>query len=189
MSVRNDSFLCLGSRKERTLAMWRAQADQIADAIRHLAVARKRTTALLLAVATMTSLGGVALFLPQSQLIAVFHDDAFYYFGVARNVATGHVSSFDGIHSTNGYHSLWLATLVPIFSTFPGDDLPLRAILAVQLVLIAIAGIALYRMLVPRLGAAAVTTALALVTLPGASMTLAGGLESSLVLVLLVATW
>ena len=43
---------------------------------------------------------------------ALTFDDAFYYFGIARNVAHGHGSTFDGINPTNGYHPLWQAICV-----------------------------------------------------------------------------
>jgi hypothetical protein len=46
-------------------------------------------------------------------------DDAFYYFQVARNVAAGLGSTFDGIHPTNGYHPLWLCMLVPFYRVLP----------------------------------------------------------------------
>ncbi len=42
-------------------------------------------------------------------------DDALYYFAIAHNVATGNGISFDGIHSTNGMHPLWVVLLTPIF--------------------------------------------------------------------------
>ena len=35
-------------------------------------------------------------------------DDTFYYLAVARNLATGHGSTFNGIVPTNGYHPLWM---------------------------------------------------------------------------------
>ena len=44
--------------------------------------------------------------------LAAYDDDAFYYFQIARNIATGHGSSFDGIHHTNGYHPLWMLVCV-----------------------------------------------------------------------------
>jgi hypothetical protein len=49
---------------------------------------------------------------------ALFNDDAFYYFGVARHIAQGDGSTFNGIDLTNGYHPLWLLLLVPIFAVF-----------------------------------------------------------------------
>lgn len=46
--------------------------------------------------------------------LAAYDDDAFYYFQIARNIATGHGSSFDGIHRTNGYHPLWMLVCVAV---------------------------------------------------------------------------
>ncbi|MFN7951447.1 MAG: HEAT repeat domain-containing protein [bacterium] len=46
---------------------------------------------------------------PIAELVRVFasHDDAFYYFQIAWNLAHGAGSTFDGIHPTNGYQPLW----------------------------------------------------------------------------------
>jgi hypothetical protein len=44
-----------------------------------------------------------------------FHDDAFYYFTIARHLAHGDGSTFDGLTPTNGYHPLWLWLLTPLF--------------------------------------------------------------------------
>lgn len=41
-------------------------------------------------------------------------DDGYYYLQVAWNISRGAGSSFDGIHSTNGYHPLWQLMLVPV---------------------------------------------------------------------------
>ncbi|MCU1370340.1 MAG: hypothetical protein JWO77_1534 [Ilumatobacteraceae bacterium] len=62
-------------------------------------------------------------------------DDAWYYFGIARNVAEGRGSSFDGLNATNGYHPLWLLVCT-VFSAVGLDDLAaVRAILVAQLAL------------------------------------------------------
>lgn len=61
-------------------------------------------------------------------------DDAWYYFGIARNVADGRGSTFDGINATNGYHPLWLAiSTVPFFLGL-GDLEAARSLLALQVV-------------------------------------------------------
>lgn len=44
-----------------------------------------------------------------------FQDDGFYYLQIARNLAQGAGSTFDGVNLTNGYQPLWLLILVPIF--------------------------------------------------------------------------
>ena len=45
-------------------------------------------------------------------VVSLMVDDAFYYQRIAANVASGNGSTFDGEHSTNGYHPLWLLVLV-----------------------------------------------------------------------------
>ena len=45
-----------------------------------------------------------------------FVDDAFYYFEIAKNLATGEFSTFDGgITRTNGYHPFWLLLITPLY--------------------------------------------------------------------------
>ena len=51
---------------------------------------------------------------------AFAQDDAYYYFRIAQNVALGKGSTWDGIHSTNGYHPLWFLLLVPLYFVFRG---------------------------------------------------------------------
>lgn len=61
-------------------------------------------------------------------------DDAYYYFGIARNISAGHGSTFDGINLTNGYHPLWMAISVLPFRLGLDDLDAARALLAIQLV-------------------------------------------------------
>jgi hypothetical protein len=56
---------------------------------------------------------GVALWPLLFGLEATF-DDGYYYLEIARRIAGGEGSTFDGIHPTNGYHPLWLLCLVPL---------------------------------------------------------------------------
>ncbi|MCX7620401.1 MAG: hypothetical protein N2037_06100 [Acidimicrobiales bacterium] len=68
---------------------------------------------------------------------ALTFDDAWYYFGIARNIAAGHGSTFDQLNPTNGYHPLWMWLCV-LGYTFGLDRLSdlgaARALLAVQAV-------------------------------------------------------
>ena len=64
----------------------------------------------------------------------VIYDDAFYYLKIADNLYTKGMSSFDGIHSTNGYHPLWLVVLLFIrflsnIEIFPTITLVLQILL------------------------------------------------------------
>lgn len=63
---------------------------------------------------------GLAVFLPYDRFIALFDDDAFYYFGIARNISEGKGSTFNGLDLTNGYHPAWLAVIEPVFLLFHG---------------------------------------------------------------------
>ena len=50
----------------------------------------------------------VAVFWAEGPFALTF-DDAYYYFEIARRIADGQGSTFDGIAETNGYHPLWMA--------------------------------------------------------------------------------
>ncbi len=44
------------------------------------------------------------------------YDDAFYYYEIAKNLAEGKFSTFDGgITRTNGYHPLWMLLITPFY--------------------------------------------------------------------------
>ena len=75
-------------------------------------------------------------------LISNTHDDAFYYFQIARNLAEGKFSTFDGgITRTNGYHPLWLFVITPFYWVFDKET-ALFAIKAFEIMLVA-GGVAL----------------------------------------------
>ena len=144
-----------------------------------------------LAIAGVTAIAfGASVAAGESAFLASFHDDAFYYFQIARHAAAGDGLTFDGIHFTNGFHPLWLALLVPIFGVFPGDLAPLRAAALVELALLVLAAIALWRTLRNRIGAVpAFAAALVPAALPGARSALRGGMESALLFLLLILLW
>jgi hypothetical protein len=76
--------------------------------------AKRDTSPLFRAIILL--MGAIALFarLRSPSLLGSYDDDAFYYFKIASNIATGHGSTFDTIHRTNGYHPLWMLVLVVI---------------------------------------------------------------------------
>ncbi len=66
-------------------------------------------------------------------------DDSFYYFQIAKNLAEGQFSTFDGgITRTNGYHPAWALLLTPFYWVFDLES-ALPAIKTFQIALIAIA--------------------------------------------------
>jgi hypothetical protein len=76
-------------------------------------------------------------------------DDGFYYFQIARNIAQGVGSSFDGITKTNGYHPLWMLICVMIFKfvSFSDINLPIHYILSIGSLLDTLTGVLLYILL------------------------------------------
>ena len=68
-------------------------------------------------------------------VFAFTFDDAFYYFGIARNIADGRGSTFDQINSTNGYHPLWMAICVIPYRLGLDDMGAARFLLILQLVI------------------------------------------------------
>jgi hypothetical protein len=75
----------------------------------------------------------------------IIYDDAFYYLKIADNLYSKGMSSFDGIHSTNGYHPLWLVILLFIRSLSNIETLPAIA-LVLQTLLFGSAGFLLFRL-------------------------------------------
>jgi hypothetical protein len=72
-------------------------------------------------------------------------DDAFYYFQISKHAAAGHGFTFDGLHSTNGFHPLlaWLG--VPVFAIFDSAWVPIRILLCVLGLATAATGYVLFR--------------------------------------------
>ena len=68
--------------------------------------------------------------------VALIPDDAYYYFTIARNIASGEGSTFDDITPTNGYHPAWMG-LASVVYLFVGETnhLPIRLLLITQAIL------------------------------------------------------
>lgn len=129
---------------------------------------------------------------PRDALVNLFYDDAFYYFVIARNLVAHGRFTFDGLHATNGFHPLWLFLVTPLFAVFGGHghEAPLRAVVVVQALLDGAASYLIARTLGARVGrAAAGVAALTVVAVPTLQMVVGSGLESALVLLLLVRVW
>ncbi len=66
---------------------------------------------------------------PMDEIVRVFasHDDAYYYFQIAWNLAHGFGSTFDRLHPTNGYQPLWCWVLAGVARFCHDRDELLRA--------------------------------------------------------------
>jgi hypothetical protein len=81
--------------------------------------------------------GTLALTLSIENLTLFISDDAYYYFNVARNIARGAGSSFDGMDPTNGYHPLWMLCLLPVYWLLGSSpNAALRAALVLQVFMV-----------------------------------------------------
>lgn len=139
---------------------------------------------LVIALGALAALRYVAVFFRHDAYGIAKHfmaDDAFYYFQVARHVAAGHGSTFDGVHVTNGYHPMWLLLTAGIFRISGGTgDVPLYLIYGLQVAMLVASAVLLYRSLSEfDCFAAACTTALFLAS-NATRNTLFIGMESTL---------
>jgi hypothetical protein len=106
----------------------------------------------LLASAAILIEGAILVCGPEPRLAHLFYDDAFYYFQVAKNLAAGVGSTFDGFNLTNGYHPLWCWVLVPIFWVTSDPGLGMRVAAALWFLLAAAVPPAMYAVVRPRTG-------------------------------------
>ena len=59
-------------------------------------------------------------------------DDAFFYFGISKNIAAGNGATFNGSIMTNGFHPIYALLLVPIFWFSPANpDIPVHVALTI----------------------------------------------------------
>jgi hypothetical protein len=122
----------------------------------------------------------------------LIYDDAYYYFGIARNVAAGLGSTFDGLHPTNGYHPLWLGLCTLPFLLGLDDELAVRAILSLAIVGLALATHLLLRIVARRAASERQGTVVglwvvALMFSPVGILWFASGLETTLTVVFVAA--
>jgi len=116
-----------------------------------------------------------------------FEDDAYYYLVIARNAASGHGFSADGLSPTNGFQPLWMWLLVPVAWLTSGDTAWLLA--ATQLVVVGVfaaSGGLLCDLLHRRFGFLPALVGGALFLVPRFSNVLLSGMESGIAVLLLV---
>lgn len=77
------------------------------------------------------------------------YDDAFYYFVIAKMIVTKGLVSADGITVTNGFHPLWLVTILPVW-LFAKGIMAVRVVMGIALILDTVTVIFVYRLLLPQ---------------------------------------
>ncbi|MFB6264271.1 MAG: hypothetical protein ABEL76_11705 [Bradymonadaceae bacterium] len=118
-------------------------------------------------------------------VVDLFADDAYYYFGIARNVWQRGMVSFDGLEPTSGFHPLWLANLLPFFGLDLGRVGVLRAVGVYSLALYVVAVVAAGRYLYRSFGVLGATASLCF-GIGVADDVFAAGMETSLAIPLAV---
>lgn len=120
---------------------------------------------------------------PVGDLVEMVPDDAFYFLGIADNLAAGRGPTFDGIHPTNGYHPLWAMVLV-VPAAVLGDDGLVRAALLIGATLAVGGYLALAHVTgqIVRLSPFGVAVGALLVTSPIPWERTVNGMESALVI-------
>lgn len=78
---------------------------------------------------------------PVEQLVNLIFDDAYYYLGVAQNIAEGNGSTFGNLVETNGYQPLWLLILAGIIYMFSLPKLWAFAVIPLLILLIKIVAV------------------------------------------------
>ena len=117
-----------------------------------------------------------------------FADDAYYYLVIARNAVAGHGFTMDQFSPTNGFHPLWMWTLLPVVWLVGSDpNLLLLVVQGICVSLFVTAGGVLCGLVRARLGLAPALLAGLLLLFPRIENAALSGLESALVLVVFVA--
>ena len=97
---------------------------------------RRLGVAAFAALAAFVAAGYVAVAMrPLASLLRVVPDDAFYYLQIAKQLASGHGSTFDGVNAASGYHPAWMLLLVPFAAMISSPVALLRTTLVVALLL------------------------------------------------------
>ncbi len=87
------------------------------------------------------------LIAPPENLVCRLEDDAFFYCTIARNTVAEGIISFDGFSKTNGFHPLWMGTLIAVNSAVPDSINFLRAVSILSALLMFTAGLVAVRIL------------------------------------------
>ncbi|NLE75323.1 MAG: hypothetical protein GX605_01050, partial [Chloroflexi bacterium] len=112
----------------------------------------------------------------------VLSDDAFYYFRIAENLASGLGPTFDGLRLTNGFHPLWAALLTALSVAAPQGQTPIAWALSLAALMDSVSGTLIYLAVARALGrrGPATLAALAYLLHPMAILEGVNGLETAL---------
>jgi hypothetical protein len=146
------------------------------------------------AVAIATLIAGVCVYYVTvhnrlGSVMALLSDDAFYYFKIASNIVSGNGSTFDGIAPTNGFHPMWMLLMVAVFGVAGNDPItPVTVVIVINLLLCIATFVLLYRLVDEYVAPGYAWITVAACTLPNILTGMLNGLETGLMLLLVVLT-
>ena len=128
--------------------------------------------------------------LPLEELLKFVPDDALYYLKIAQNVVAEKGVTFDGLSPTSGIHPLFLLLLLPITALFArAPETAIRATSVLCGLLFFVCALVLKRIISVTAGRdTSVIAFAALLTAPSLLLVSVGGLETSLSLLLMLAS-
>lgn len=150
----------------------------------------RRVLAVLLLAGLLFRLQFVAHDMRELATRGPLYDDSFYCFEIARNIATGVGSTFDGEHPTNGYQPLYVMSLVPLYWMWGGHvSGPIYTALVLAVIFNVLTGWILFRIVRRYASTLAAIFALVLWLFgPTIVRQSVNGLETSLAMLLIAAT-
>ena len=125
-----------------SLIRLRSQPLRVDDVVAGETDSRQRIAVLLALV-----VGAIMVSLPHDGLLAhTAADDAFYYLAIARRAGEAHWPTFDGAHTTTGFHPLWFFVLVPFAKMIASPWTLLRVAIALSSALMIAASLSFGRL-------------------------------------------
>ena len=84
---------------------------------------------------------------PSPAFLAYFHDDFFYYLGIAEQFVANGRFTFDGINLTNGFHPLWMFLIIALKAIFSSETQFFLAVYLLSQILCLAGAVGLVRIL------------------------------------------
>jgi hypothetical protein len=120
-------------------------------------------------------------------IMALLSDDAFYYFKIASNIVAGNGCTFDGIAPTNGFHPMWMLVMVSVFRVAGTDPItPITVVIVLNLLVCFATFATLYRVVDEYVAPGYAWVTIAACALPNILTSMLNGLETGLMLLMVV---
>jgi hypothetical protein len=138
-------------------------------------------------LAALVYLSLVVIANPRGAVLSLLSDDAFYYFKIAGHITAGDGCTFDGIAPTNGFHPMWMLIVVFVFWV-AGTSLitPALVVIVLNLLICVAFFVLLYRLVDRYIAPGYGLVAAAACLLPNILTGMLNGLETGLMIFMVV---